>query len=100
MICFEFALPFTTSLQTHIQANVTCLCRNEEVFPEADKFKPERWLDERNEDMGVVNLVWGHGARMCIGRRLAEQEMYLALARVGARESVLVGCYVRSFKGH
>jgi len=52
------------------------------VFPDPKSFVPERWLNVRNEDMGVANLVWGHGARMCIGRRLAEQEMYLGLARV------------------
>lgn len=76
----QFVLYFLP--QTHVQANTCTMCRNPDVFPEPDKFKPERWLDERNEDSGVVNLVWGHGARMCIGRRLAEQEMYLGLARV------------------
>ncbi|XP_067934665.1 cytochrome P450 10-like [Watersipora subatra] len=70
---------------THIQANTCTLCRNGDVFSQPNDFIPERWLNERSEDMGVVNLVWGHGARMCIGRRLAEQEMHLGLARIISR---------------
>ena len=69
--------------QTHVQANTCTLCRDETVFPDPHSFRPERWMEEkRSEEMGAVNLIWGHGARMCIGRRLAEQEMYLGLAWV------------------
>ncbi|KAF6030476.1 hypothetical protein EB796_011211 [Bugula neritina] len=73
---------------THVQANIKSLCQDETVFPDPKSFVPERWLNVRNEDMGVANLVWGHGARMCIGRRLAEQEMYLGLARIISRFQV------------
>ncbi|XP_068244963.1 probable cytochrome P450 49a1 [Palaemon carinicauda] len=56
----------------------------EEHFPRATEFLPERWL--RDRPLGSINpyasLPFGVGPRSCIGRRLAEQEMYTLLARM------------------
>lgn len=73
-------------LQTHIQANLFGMFRDEKLYPDNDSFKPERWLRENKMDTklkSLSNLVWGHGARMCIGRRFAEQELHIALTKVG-----------------
>lgn len=56
----------------------------EEHFPRPSEFLPERWL--RDRPMGSINpfasIPFGIGPRSCIGRRLAEQEMYTLLARM------------------
>ncbi|KAK4317345.1 hypothetical protein Pmani_011567 [Petrolisthes manimaculis] len=63
---------------------------DESVFPRAKEFLPERWL--RHRPLGPIHpyasLPFGAGTRMCIGRRIAEQEMYIFLTRVMQRFSV------------
>lgn len=70
---------------THVQANLFGMFHDEKLFPDNDQFKPERWLRESKMDTqlkSLSNLIWGHGARMCIGRRFAEQEMHIALTKI------------------
>jgi cytochrome P450 len=67
--------------------------RMDKYFPNADQFLPERWL--RQHDGGpetashhpFASLPFGHGPRMCPGRRLAEQEMLLLLVEVTTRNN-------------
>ncbi|XP_072052037.1 1,25-dihydroxyvitamin D(3) 24-hydroxylase, mitochondrial-like [Amphiura filiformis] len=59
--------------------------RDEKVFPDPNSFKPERWLRETshsNVSSTFASVPFGFGPRMCIGRRLAELELHLALARI------------------
>ncbi|KAK6179576.1 hypothetical protein SNE40_011903 [Patella caerulea] len=69
---------------THVQANVYGMYRDPSLFPEPELFKPERWLRGNMDSnlKSLSNLVWGHGARMCIGRRFAEQEIYILLTKI------------------
>lgn len=56
----------------------------EDYFLEAGQFKPDRWIRkdiaDRVENFG--SIPFGHGIRSCVGRRIAELEMYLAVTRV------------------
>ncbi|KAJ7340048.1 hypothetical protein OS493_002771 [Desmophyllum pertusum] len=61
--------------------------RDEKVFEDAEAFKPERWL--RKKDVTLTEAVeafssipFGFGTRMCLGRRIAELELHLLLARI------------------
>ncbi|XP_061192062.1 cytochrome P450 10-like [Saccostrea echinata] len=70
---------------THVQANLYGMFRDSKFYPDPETFKPERWLKESHMDKelkALSNLVWGHGARMCIGRRFAEQEMHIVLTKI------------------
>lgn len=60
--------------------------RNEKYFKSAESFRPERWMRNKKDGHEVINsyayLPFGLGTRSCIGRRVAEVQMQLLLARV------------------
>lgn len=57
---------------------------DEAEFPHHSEFIPERWL--RHRPLGQIHpcasIPFSHGIRMCVGRRIAEQELYVLVARV------------------
>lgn len=64
-------------------------CHDSINFKEADKYIPERWLDDdakvssRCTEPGVHLVVpFGVGKRQCPGRRFVEMELILILAKV------------------
>lgn len=57
-----------------VSANAWCLHRNEEVFPESEEWKPERWVDaDEKKSMEMKRWLWAFssGGRMCIGSHFA-----------------------------
>lgn len=56
------------------------LTRSERFFKNPLKFDPSRW--EAPNLHPYAALPFGHGVRMCIGRRVAEQELYLTLIKL------------------
>lgn len=56
----------------------------EEYVADAKTFKPARWLkDSDNENLHpFASLPYGYGARMCLGRRFADLEIQILLAKV------------------
>jgi len=77
----------------HIPVNTTVLGstfvlgRDPKQFKDPLAFKPERWLRSDSND-AIHNFAWlpfGFGPRSCIGRRVAELEMHLLLARISQK---------------
>ncbi|XP_061840718.1 25-hydroxyvitamin D-1 alpha hydroxylase, mitochondrial [Nerophis lumbriciformis] len=56
--------------------------RDPSVFPCHNDFLPRRWLNKGKTHHPYASLPFGVGKRSCIGRRIAELELYLALARI------------------
>lgn len=61
--------------------------RDPSIFPEPESFQPHRWLKKSQPDtLGVQHpfgsVPFGYGVRGCLGRRIAELEMQLLLARL------------------
>lgn len=58
------------------------------VSPEPNSFMPERWMKrdqgcpESNQIHPFASLPYGYGARMCLGRRFADLEIQILLAKV------------------
>ena len=65
------------------------ITQSERFFKNPSKFDPSRW--DREEDMidPYASLPFGFGPRMCIGRRTAEQEIYIATLKVILKKLVL-----------
>lgn len=63
-----------------------------EYVTEPHKFYPERWIKHNatstpacphsHEIHPFASLPYGHGARMCLGRRFADLEMQILLSKV------------------
>ncbi|XP_048351862.1 1,25-dihydroxyvitamin D(3) 24-hydroxylase, mitochondrial [Sphaerodactylus townsendi] len=62
---------------TVLMLNSHILGRSEENFRDWTQFKPERWLQKNINPF--AHIPFGIGKRMCIGRRLAELQLHLAL---------------------
>ncbi|KAK1337170.1 hypothetical protein QTO34_001792 [Cnephaeus nilssonii] len=71
----EYALPKGTVLML----NTRVLGSDEENFEDSSQFRPERWLQEKKKINPFAHLPFGVGKRMCVGRRLAELQLHLAV---------------------
>ena len=59
----------------------------EEYFPNAKAYIPERWIKgdlQESHHHPYTLLPFGYGTRMCIGRRLAELEMWQLIVKVNS----------------
>ncbi|VXD15531.1 putative cytochrome P450 110 [Planktothrix serta PCC 8927] len=54
--------------------------RREDLYPQADQFKPERFLERKFS--AYEFLPFGGGSRLCLGMALAQYEMKLVLATI------------------
>lgn len=81
--------------QTLVSCQALSTQRDPNIFPEPDRFNPQRWLDAENTDsieaMREQMLLFGKGARSCLGRRLATMEIKCALAAIARRYKVEIG---------
>ena len=58
----------------------------EKYYPEAEQFRPERWLETRGQDRSKhAYLPFGGGPRSCLGQNFARMEGVLTLAVICQR---------------
>ncbi|XP_005103001.1 cytochrome P450 3A24 [Aplysia californica] len=66
-----------------VLAPVYAIHHDDEIYPEPDKFKPERFLPEnKNLRHPFAFLPFGSGPKNCIGMRFALMEMKMLLAAI------------------
>ncbi|XP_023228557.1 cytochrome P450 3A4-like [Centruroides sculpturatus] len=66
-----------------IQVPVYLLHRDEDYWPDAEKFIPERFFPEnRNKNNPMAWQPFGSGPRNCVGMRFAQMEAKMAIAKI------------------
>ncbi|KAJ9151132.1 Tryprostatin B 6-hydroxylase [Pleurostoma richardsiae] len=80
--------PYTVPGGVRIAALAHTLHRDERVFPDAEKWQPDRWLDSTGADQEMRRernrqfWAFGSGGRMCIGSNFAMNEMKVIVAAI------------------
>ncbi|RAO73778.1 uncharacterized protein BHQ10_009790 [Talaromyces amestolkiae] len=77
---------------TSVGVAATQLHKDETVFPESDKFRPERW-ENPTEAMLTHFFAFGKGTRTCIAKNLATAELTLATLKM-AQTDMLRGAEI------
>ncbi|XP_039274009.2 uncharacterized protein LOC120347963 [Styela clava] len=88
---------YTIPKGTTVLPNIYAIHHDPELWDEPEKFKPERHLDsEGNINISKYFMPFGLGPRLCIGRRLAEMELFIFLISICQRYDVIptprLGC--------
>ena len=65
---------------TAISMTPLLIHQNEDIFPDAEVFRPERWLSD--EKLQRYLVAFSRGPRSCLGINLAWAELYLVIAKV------------------
>ena len=75
----EFTLPSGTC----VIPNLTDIHMDPKTFPEPDKFKPERFLDDNGAFVPHPSVIpFGVGKRRCLGENLAKVELFIFFANL------------------
>ena len=72
MLCPDKNFHFFPRFQTQICLSNYNMGRDENIYPNANSFVPERWLRENKteeETHPFASLPFGYGARSCLGMR-------------------------------
>lgn len=57
------------------------ISRDPDVFPDPDKFDPQRWLDHNGQIRNDLKFYpYGHGRRVCPGMYLANDSLFMTMA--------------------
>lgn len=64
---------------TNFVINVVATCHNTIDY---DNFDPERWLNGNEKDVVDGLWVFGGGRRICVGYKVAQQALFVAMARM------------------
>ena len=64
---------------TEFMINTIPVCKHVE---KSDSFIPERWLDGNETNIGAGLYIFGGGRRICVGYKLAQTQLFIALSRL------------------
>ncbi|KAI8746495.1 1,25-dihydroxyvitamin D(3) 24-hydroxylase, mitochondrial-like isoform X2 [Biomphalaria glabrata] len=69
---------------TILMLNVYVMSHDENIFPDPDEFRPDRWMrgEEEVAPSPFSFVPFGFGTRSCVGRRIAESQIYLATIQI------------------
>lgn len=70
---------------TTVSVPTWSLHHNESLFPDADSFIPERWLEDDIENLKKYVMPFSQGPRACLGRNLAFVEMLIIVSTLVRR---------------
>lgn len=76
------AEPYEAPKGTVCVIPIASIMRDQEYFPEPDKFNPDRWADDSNEVIKGTYLSFGQGPRQCIGMRFATTQLKVGIASI------------------
>ncbi|KAG2363554.1 cytochrome P450 [Suillus spraguei] len=63
---------------TTVVGNIWSICRDPDVFPEPDAFKPQRWIDDQGSLRDDIKLfIFGFGWRVCAGQHVANRSVFI-----------------------
>ncbi|KAF7627337.1 hypothetical protein Mgra_00009378 [Meloidogyne graminicola] len=66
---------------TSITPQICCVLLDEKIFPNPQRFEPERFIDEQGQLKRIEEFIpFGLGKRMCMGESLARTELFLFTA--------------------
>jgi hypothetical protein len=82
---------------TPVAMNTRSILHDRQIFPEPEKFQPERWIRAAAEGRRLDKylVAFSKGSRACLGLNLGYAEMYLALANVMRRFEMVLDDVVR-----
>ncbi|CAI5451754.1 unnamed protein product [Caenorhabditis angaria] len=76
---------------TGVVAQVSCVMMDENVFPDPERFNPDRFIDENGKFKKIDEVLpFSIGKRQCLGEGLARMELFLFLANFLNRYKITV----------
>nr|CAD7443578.1 unnamed protein product [Timema bartmani] len=82
VVIWQQLVNFTCGMKTCVLMTSHVTCLREENFEDALKFKPERWLVSDHDIHPFAAIPFGHGPRSCLGRGIAELQLWMTVAKV------------------